>query len=143
MNYILGSIPKKISYMVGYGSSYPQQVHQRGASIVSIKTNPAPVGCHDGFTNSFYKNQPNPNVLVGAPVRIPPGFPLKACGNDERVVGNLVSWFSFFVGEQKLKEHFVVNPPHSVSRRGSSFRDPVRSQSTLRSDAARGSPAAP
>ena len=66
MNYILGSNPKKISYMVGYGSSYPQQVHHRGASIVSIKTNPAPVGCHDGFTNWFYKNQPNPNVLVGA-----------------------------------------------------------------------------
>jgi hypothetical protein len=23
-----------------------------------------------------------PNVLIGGPVRIPPGFPLQACGND-------------------------------------------------------------
>src|SRR4030095_2042196 len=29
-----------------------------------------------------------PNVLIGGPVRIPPGFPLKACGNDG-LVGEL------------------------------------------------------
>ena len=23
-----------------------------------------------------------PNALIGGPIRIPPGFPLKACGND-------------------------------------------------------------
>jgi hypothetical protein len=29
-----------------------------------------------------------PNILIGGPVRIPPGFPLKACGNDG-LVGEL------------------------------------------------------
>ncbi|KMT18186.1 hypothetical protein BVRB_2g023590 [Beta vulgaris subsp. vulgaris] len=66
VDYILGANPKNTSYMVGYGSNYPQQVHHRGSSIVSIKKDPTPVGCKDGFTNWFNKNQPNPNVLVGA-----------------------------------------------------------------------------
>jgi hypothetical protein len=50
-----------------------------------------------------------PNVLIGGP--IPPGFPLKACGND-RLVGELGlkahTPFSFSVGERKLMNHFVV-----------------------------------
>lgn len=66
MDYILGSNPKKISYMVGYGSNYPKQVHHRGASIVSIKQDPKPVGCKEGFTEWFHKNADNPNVLEGA-----------------------------------------------------------------------------
>ncbi|KNA16888.1 hypothetical protein SOVF_085040 [Spinacia oleracea] len=65
VDYILGSNPKKMSYMVGYGSNYPQKVHHRGASIVSIKKDPTPVGCKDGF-NWFHKDTPNPNILVGA-----------------------------------------------------------------------------
>jgi hypothetical protein len=44
-------------------------------------------------------------------VRIPPGFPLKTCGNDG-LVGELGveghTPFSFFVGERKLMNHFVV-----------------------------------
>ncbi|MND04538.1 hypothetical protein D3C83_248660 [compost metagenome] len=32
-------------------------------------------------------NPSPPNALVGGPVRIPPGFPLKACGNDA-MLGN-------------------------------------------------------
>ncbi|KAL9240169.1 hypothetical protein vseg_014418 [Gypsophila vaccaria] len=68
VNYILGDNPSKLSYMVGFGSKYPQKVHHRGASIVSIKKNPTPVGCQEGFTKWFYSNNPNPNVLVGAVV---------------------------------------------------------------------------
>ena len=61
----MGSNPKNMSYMVGYGSYYPKQIHHRGASIVSIKKDPAPVTCQGGF-DWFHKPEPNPNVLVGA-----------------------------------------------------------------------------
>ena len=33
-----------------------------------------------------------PNALIGGPVRIPPGFPLKACGNDGMVTAAQFSW---------------------------------------------------
>ncbi|GAV69604.1 Glyco_hydro_9 domain-containing protein, partial [Cephalotus follicularis] len=66
VDYILGSNPKGMSYMVGFGSSYPGQVHHRGASIVSIKKDPTFVSCQDGFNEWFYKDAPNPNVLDGA-----------------------------------------------------------------------------
>nr|DAD28043.1 TPA_asm: hypothetical protein HUJ06_029511 [Nelumbo nucifera] len=65
-NYILGSNPKGMSYMVGFGSSYPQMVHHRGASIVSIKKDRTPVTCKGGYDMWFNRNAPNPNVLVGA-----------------------------------------------------------------------------
>ncbi|XP_022155794.1 endoglucanase 13-like [Momordica charantia] len=66
IEYILGSNPKRMSYMIGLGSNYPTQVHHRGASIVSIKSNPSPVTCQVGFELWFYRNAPNPNVLDGA-----------------------------------------------------------------------------
>lgn len=66
VDYILGSNPNGMSYMVGYGSKYPTQVHHRGASIVSIKKDPSPVACQAGFDAWFNKNAPNPNVLDGA-----------------------------------------------------------------------------
>uniref|UniRef100_A0A2N9F1G4 Endoglucanase n=1 Tax=Fagus sylvatica TaxID=28930 RepID=A0A2N9F1G4_FAGSY len=66
VDYILGSNPQQFSYMVGFGSNYPKQVHHRGASIVSIKTNPELVTCKVGFDLYFNKNEPNPNVLDGA-----------------------------------------------------------------------------
>ncbi|KAJ8438724.1 hypothetical protein Cgig2_013770 [Carnegiea gigantea] len=66
VDYILGANPRNSSYMVGFGSNYPQQAHHRGASIVSIKKDPTPVGCKDGFDRWFNNAQPNPNVLVGA-----------------------------------------------------------------------------
>ncbi|XP_031475497.1 endoglucanase 13-like [Nymphaea colorata] len=68
VDYILGQNPKSMSYMVGFGSSYPAQVHHRAASIVSINHDPSPVGCSDGFSEWFNKDAPNPNVLVGAVV---------------------------------------------------------------------------
>lgn len=62
-DYILGNNPMKISYLVGYGSNYPQNVHHRGASIpVDANTT-----CKDGFTWLDSIN-PNPNVAVGAVV---------------------------------------------------------------------------
>jgi endoglucanase len=57
-----------MSYMVGYGSNYPQQIHHRGSSIVSIKNDNAPVTCQDGIQKWFNKNAPNPNILEGAVV---------------------------------------------------------------------------
>jgi endoglucanase len=56
----LGNNPIKMSYLVGYGSLYPQRVHHRGASIPADQ-NPA---CSD----KTWLNSPdrNPNVAVGA-----------------------------------------------------------------------------
>ncbi|KAK7310410.1 hypothetical protein RJT34_07914 [Clitoria ternatea] len=68
VDYILGSNPKEMSYMVGYGSNFPQQIHHRAASIVSIKKDRSPVACKDGFQEWFYNNAPNPNILEGAVV---------------------------------------------------------------------------
>ncbi|KAM1262784.1 hypothetical protein PS2_027649 [Malus domestica] len=66
VDYILGSNPEGMSFMVGFGTKYPTQVHHRGASIVSIKENSAPVSCKAGFDLWFNKTSPNPNVLDGA-----------------------------------------------------------------------------
>ncbi|KAL8050186.1 hypothetical protein ABFX02_06G066600 [Erythranthe guttata] len=66
VDYILGSNPKQMSYMVGIGSNYPKRVHHRGASIVSIKKDPSPVSCQAGFDQWFHRNADNPNVLDGA-----------------------------------------------------------------------------
>ncbi|KAK4385329.1 Endoglucanase 12 [Sesamum angolense] len=65
VDYILGTNPKQISYMVGIGSYYPRRVHHRGASIVSIKRDATPVECNQGF-EWLHKDADNPNVLDGA-----------------------------------------------------------------------------
>lgn len=59
-DYILGDNPMKMSYLVGYGDAYPQQVHHRGASIPA-DTN---TGCK-GF-QWLVSTKPNPNVAMGA-----------------------------------------------------------------------------
>ncbi|PON39179.1 Glycoside hydrolase [Parasponia andersonii] len=60
-DYVLGQNPMEMSYLVGYGGSYPQYVHHRGSSIpIDAKT-----GCRDGF-KWLYSPKPNPNVAVGA-----------------------------------------------------------------------------
>ena len=56
----------QMSYMVGFGNKYPQQLHHRGASIPSIAHHPAKVGCNQGYSSWYSNNQPNPNVHVGA-----------------------------------------------------------------------------
>ncbi|XP_042487269.1 endoglucanase 24-like [Macadamia integrifolia] len=60
-DYVLGNNPMRMSYLVGYGSNYPQYVHHRGASIPA-DANP---GCKDGF-QWLSNTNPNPNVAVGA-----------------------------------------------------------------------------
>eukprot|EP00253_Pinus_taeda_P026443 PITA_26443 len=65
-DYILGQNPMATSYLIGYGTNYPTQVHHRGASIVSYKTNPSFVGCLQGYEDWYNRGQENPNVLVGA-----------------------------------------------------------------------------
>ncbi|KAL1307838.1 hypothetical protein HN51_049738 [Arachis hypogaea] len=66
IDYILGSNPMNMSYLVGYGPRYPKRVHHRGASIVSYKENKGFIGCTQGYDNWYNSQEPNPNVLVGA-----------------------------------------------------------------------------
>ncbi|KAG8383742.1 hypothetical protein BUALT_Bualt04G0045500 [Buddleja alternifolia] len=62
-DYVLGKNPMKMSYLVGYGSKYPEYVHHRGASIPTD----AKTGCSDGF-KWLNSTKPNPNVALGAVV---------------------------------------------------------------------------
>ncbi|QCE01464.1 endoglucanase [Vigna unguiculata] len=73
VDYILGSNPVNMSYLVGYGPKYPKRVHHRGASIVSYKRNKGFIGCTQGYDNWYGSQEPNPNVLVGALVGGPDG----------------------------------------------------------------------
>lgn len=66
VDYLLGANPKKMSYMVGFGPTWPTKVHHRGASIVSVKKDPTPVDCKGGFDRWFHSPNPNPNVIDGA-----------------------------------------------------------------------------
>ncbi|KAH1223330.1 Endoglucanase [Glycine max] len=66
VDYILGSNPMKMSYMVGFGSKYPKQLHHRGSSIPSINVHPTKVGCNDGLSVYYNSANPNPNTHVGA-----------------------------------------------------------------------------
>ncbi|KAJ4837887.1 hypothetical protein Tsubulata_041047 [Turnera subulata] len=66
VDYILGSNPMNMSYLVGYGPKYPTRVHHRGASIVSYRESKGFIGCTQGYDNWYGRQEPNPNVLVGA-----------------------------------------------------------------------------
>jgi endoglucanase len=59
VDYILGKNSRGMSYMVGFGSNYPQRVHHRGASI------DGPVACRKGFSKFYLVPEPNPFVLEG------------------------------------------------------------------------------
>ncbi|XP_051136984.1 endoglucanase 20-like [Andrographis paniculata] len=65
VDYILGNNPMKMSYMVGFGNKFPTQLHHRGSSIPSIRSNPNKIGCNDG-KSWFSSQKPNPNIHVGA-----------------------------------------------------------------------------
>ncbi|XP_031475956.1 endoglucanase 5-like [Nymphaea colorata] len=65
-DYILGKNPKSMSYLVGFGATFPTHLHHRDASIESIKTMPDPVGCVEGFESWFKRNESDPNLLAGA-----------------------------------------------------------------------------
>lgn len=67
INYILGENPLNMSYMVGYGSRFPQRIHHRASSLPSIVDHPDFIACKNG---SYYysSKDPNPNLLIGAVV---------------------------------------------------------------------------
>ncbi|CAN7123080.1 unnamed protein product [Brassica rapa subsp. narinosa] len=65
VDYILGENPIKMSYMVGFGSSFPMRIHHRASSLPSQVLLSKPFNCTEGF--QFYHTQnPNPNILTGA-----------------------------------------------------------------------------
>ncbi|KAL1324809.1 hypothetical protein HN51_034953 [Arachis hypogaea] len=65
VDYILGSNPLKMSYMVGYGEKYPKRIHHRASSLPSIDMQRGHIDCKGG--SSYFQSQnPNPNVLLGA-----------------------------------------------------------------------------
>ncbi|KAK6229772.1 hypothetical protein SCA6_018723 [Theobroma cacao] len=66
VDYILGANPMAMSYLVGYGSRYPQRMHHRGGSIESYRENKGFIGCTQGYDDWFQRDYPNPNVVVGA-----------------------------------------------------------------------------
>ena len=59
VDYILGKNSRGTSYMIGFGSQYPQHVHHRGASIVG------PVACRKGYSRFYLVPDANPFVLEG------------------------------------------------------------------------------
>ncbi|XP_021909043.1 endoglucanase 8-like isoform X2 [Carica papaya] len=65
VDYVLGSNPMGMSYMVGYSNKFPQRIHHRGSSLPSVDQHPKPIKCHDG-TPYFESQNPNPNILTGA-----------------------------------------------------------------------------
>ena len=67
VNYLLGSNPLNMSYMVGYGARYPQRIYHRGSSLPSIASHPQRIQCTAGF-DIMHSPTPNPNLLVGAVV---------------------------------------------------------------------------
>ncbi|KAJ4981546.1 hypothetical protein NE237_032383 [Protea cynaroides] len=66
VDYILGSNPIGMSYLVGFGSKYPMKVHHRGSSVVSYRENDEFISCTQGYHNWYGREEPNPNVLMGA-----------------------------------------------------------------------------
>ncbi|CAK9254095.1 unnamed protein product [Sphagnum jensenii] len=66
VDYILGNNNRGQSYLVGFGSNYPDQVHHRGASIVSIKVDSQFVSCLGGYADWYNRGSANPNLITGA-----------------------------------------------------------------------------
>jgi hypothetical protein len=73
VDYILGKNPMGMSYMVGFGNTFPRRIHHRGSSIPSIKVLGRTVPCKEGFSSWLPTSDPNPNVHVGAIVGGPDG----------------------------------------------------------------------
>ncbi|KAK9167118.1 hypothetical protein Scep_002309 [Stephania cephalantha] len=67
VDYILGKNPMKMSYLVGYGETFPKKVHHRGASIPSDNQKHS---CAEG-NRWLYSKDSNPNVLKGGMVAGP------------------------------------------------------------------------
>ncbi|MQM03052.1 hypothetical protein Taro_035831 [Colocasia esculenta] len=67
VNYVLGDNPANMSYMVGFGESFPKRVHHRGGSIPWDGRH---YTCEEGKRWRDRKD-PNPNILRGAMVAGP------------------------------------------------------------------------
>lgn len=67
VDYILGSNPLGMSYMMGHGEKFPEKMHHRGSTMPSIDEHPKHIACRGGDAY-FYKDKPNLNVLTGAVV---------------------------------------------------------------------------
>ncbi|XP_057774477.1 endoglucanase 8-like isoform X2 [Salvia miltiorrhiza] len=67
VDYILGSNPLGMSYMVGYGSKYPRRIHHRASSLPSLAQHSDHIACKAG-TPYFLSAAANPNELTGAVV---------------------------------------------------------------------------
>ncbi|CAN8246522.1 unnamed protein product [Cochlearia groenlandica] len=74
VDYILGDNPRATSYMVGYGQTYPRQVHHRGSSIISFKADQKFVTCRGGYATWYSRKGNDPNVLTGALVGGPDAY---------------------------------------------------------------------
>nr|XP_027060808.1 endoglucanase 7-like [Coffea arabica]XP_027062870.1 endoglucanase 7-like [Coffea arabica] len=59
------------SYLVGYGSRYPQRVHHRGPSMESYRNSKGFRGCIQGCNSWCGRQESNPNVLLGALAGVP------------------------------------------------------------------------
>uniref|UniRef100_A0A803LRV6 Endoglucanase n=1 Tax=Chenopodium quinoa TaxID=63459 RepID=A0A803LRV6_CHEQI len=80
-DYILGNNPQSMSYLIGYGTHYPQKPHHRGSSIPSIHELSTRLDCSQGF-DEWYRNwNPNPNVLYGGLIGGPDS---SDCFTDDR-----------------------------------------------------------
>ena len=89
----------KMSYMVGFGRQYPNQVHHRGASI---PWDGHRYSCEEG-DKWLQSKDPNPNILVGAMVAGPdqtdkfvdqrdnPGFTEPSISSNAGLVAALVA----------------------------------------------------
>jgi len=66
VDYILGSNPMGLSYLVGFGPKYPENVHHRGASMPSYLKERGFIGCTQGYDYFYGRLLPNHNVLTGA-----------------------------------------------------------------------------
>ena len=67
VDYILGSNPLSMSYMVGYGEKFPHKIHHRASSLPSVDQHSDRIDCRGG-SSYLESNSPNPNLLMGAVV---------------------------------------------------------------------------
>lgn len=62
---MLGKNPLGMSYMVGFGDRFPQQVHHRAASCPCMGVKPQWTDCADSW--AYYESdEPNANEATGA-----------------------------------------------------------------------------
>lgn len=65
VDYILGSNPLGMSYMVGFGDKFPQKIHHRGSVLPCIDQHPEHIDCRGG--DLYWASEgPNLNLVIGA-----------------------------------------------------------------------------